>query len=101
MGSERRRGSVRPRYKAGILGMAMLPPSPSLLSPVSQSLLPSAGLHEEGLERVPASLSTKRAREQHRQARDRGAALHTREGQKKIPPLIPRSHTFRPLIGVV
>lgn len=32
MGSERRRGSVRPRYKAGILGMAMLPPSPSLLS---------------------------------------------------------------------
>jgi hypothetical protein len=27
---------------------------------VSQSLLPSTGLHEESLERVPASLGTKR-----------------------------------------
>lgn len=57
---ERRRGSVRPQYKAGILGMEMLPPSPSLLNPVFQSLLLSPGLHEESLERVPASLSTKR-----------------------------------------
>lgn len=60
MGSERRRGSERPQYKAGILGTEMLSPSPSLLSPVSQALLSSTGLYEESLERVPASLSTKR-----------------------------------------
>lgn len=74
MGSERRRGrrrrgSVRPWYKAGILGMEMLP-----LSPLpSKSRVPvSSTLHwapRGESERVPASLSTKRAREQYRLAR--------------------------------
>lgn len=61
MGRKRRRGSVRPQYKAGILGMEMLyHHPPSLINPALQSLLLSTGLHEEGLERVPASLNTKR-----------------------------------------
>jgi hypothetical protein len=33
VGSERRRGSVRPQYKAGILGMEMLPPPPLASKP--------------------------------------------------------------------
>lgn len=59
MGSEGRRGSVKPQYKAGILGMEMLPPLLRPLSPVSPSISPFTGLHQRSLKRVPTSLSTR------------------------------------------
>lgn len=51
LGGERgRRGSVRPQYKAGILGMEMLPPLLRPLSPASRSISPFTGLHERSLQ---------------------------------------------------
>lgn len=50
MGSEGRQGSMRPQYKAGILGMEMLPALLRPLSPVSRSISPFTGLHERSLQ---------------------------------------------------